>query len=564
MVKIKNLMLVSVLVLSILISFHLVFADVELPQFSSFQFTIVNNSQYGPGNVYQFNVTITSINGTAGIEWAGVNKTLTNKSVSTFFNWTTTQLGAGSYLYYFWAYNQNGTDNNFNFTATKNYTVTKNSSLLLGSNVTESITYPAPTDFSGVGCPSELTCVLNITNGIFGVGTIYANYSTAGNTNYSANSTINSTVIGRGTPTLTYYINSQTTNISRTYPQQINASAYTTGGTIFIFRNYTAASKANVSAENGANVTLGVANYTYYFGVAQDANWNSVANRTVAINITQGTGAIAVYINGTRANYTENSTDSMNKWINTSLVTGEGSIELWVNGTLYNNGTSPLSNITNLTLGFYNITGYFTGNTNLTAANETFWINITNLAAATEETGSPGGAAPAWTSTFVLSDTQFVKGFTKDVATKERIKFTISNIEHYVGVSSLTSTTATIKIASTPVTATLSIGEEKKYEITNDSYYDLSVKLNNITSNKASLTLKSIHELITAPPEITPSPSPAPSPSPSPAPSPSPPTATTTSTLTWILVIVAVVVIIVVAFIIYRYNKNKKYYKKGY
>ncbi|MFH1787274.1 MAG: hypothetical protein ABH811_00560, partial [archaeon] len=39
------------------------------------------------------------------------------------------------------------------------------------------------------GCPSELSCSLNISNAVYGVGTISANYSTPGNENYSATST---------------------------------------------------------------------------------------------------------------------------------------------------------------------------------------------------------------------------------------------------------------------------------------------------------------------------------------------------------------------------------------
>ncbi len=67
-------------------------------------------------------------------------------------------------------------------------TIDQNTSLIIGLTATTPIIYGTTTDFTGSGCPGELTCALNISNGIYGVGTISANYSTAGNTNYSESS----------------------------------------------------------------------------------------------------------------------------------------------------------------------------------------------------------------------------------------------------------------------------------------------------------------------------------------------------------------------------------------
>ena len=65
-----------------------------------------------------------------------------------------------------------------------------------------------------------------------------------------------------------------------------------------------------------------------------------------------------------------------------------------------------------------------------------------------------------------------------------------------MGITALTSTTATINVASTPQEITLSIGEEEKFEVSGDNYYDLKVKLNSITGNKADITVQSINELM--------------------------------------------------------------------
>jgi hypothetical protein len=83
-----------------------------------------------------------------------------------------------------------------------------------------------------------------------------------------------------------------------------------------------------------------------------------------------------------------------------------------------------------------------------------------------------------------------------------------------VGVVGLTNTTATINVSSIPQQAVFNIGDVKKFDVTNDSYYDLSVKLNSIALSKANITVTSIHEQIpaTAPaPVVTPTTSEVPS-----------------------------------------------------
>jgi len=58
----------------------------------------------------------------------------------------------------------------------------------------------------------------------------------------------------------------------------------------------------------------------------------------------------------------------------------------------------------------------------------------------------------------------------------------------------LTETTAKINVSSTPQQAVLEIGDEKKFDVTGDDFYDLVVKLNGIEDNKANVTITSIHE----------------------------------------------------------------------
>ena len=125
----------------------------------------------------------------------------------------------------------------------------------------------------------------------------------------------------------------------------------------------------------------------------------------------------------------------------------------------------------------------------------------TASAAGTTTTSSSGSSSAGtttqyWISTHIITDEQFKQGYTIERAVKERVKITIGKEDHYIGVTALTATTATINVSSTPQQATFLVGEEKKFDVTNDSYYDLSVKLNSIANSKASLTIKSIYEKI--------------------------------------------------------------------
>jgi hypothetical protein len=126
--------------------------------------------------------------------------------------------------------------------------------------------------------------------------------------------------------------------------------------------------------------------------------------------------------------------------------------------------------------------------------NSTFTYTV-NAVQGTTTTTSGGGAVI--TKTYLVTEEDFQSGFTKQVAKNERIKFTKDYKAHTVVVNELTSSTVTVQIASTPQTATLQVGDLRKFDVTEDGYYDMTLKLNSIDNNKADLTVLSIHEMIT-------------------------------------------------------------------
>ena len=130
--------------------------------------------------------------------------------------------------------------------------------------------------------------------------------------------------------------------------------------------------------------------------------------------------------------------------------------------------------------------------------------NVTISSTDTVDTGgsgSSGGEPVYWTSTYVLSSSEFKNGFTRDFRLREAAKVKVDTEIHTIGVVGLSLDSAIINVSSSKAQqAVFSIGDEKKFDIDSDGYYEIYVKLNTISSKdntkKANLTIKSIYEKI--------------------------------------------------------------------
>jgi len=112
--------------------------------------------------------------------------------------------------------------------------------------------------------------------------------------------------------------------------------------------------------------------------------------------------------------------------------------------------------------------------------------------------GGGGGGISFWSNTYTINETEFTEGATKELRKKERVKIMINDESHYVGVISLTTSTATINVSSTPQQAVLITGDVRRFDVTEDGYYDIRVTLNKVVDSvKAELVFKSIHEKVT-------------------------------------------------------------------
>ena len=237
-------------------------------------------------------------------------------------------------------------------------------------NYLTSIT-PACALLTGVGGVS-------LTNGTSGVAETLAagvwnfNCSYAGNENYTASSNFTTFTITKAAPTLTFLANSGTSNLTLTYPQQVNISARASAGILGLDKD-----SVNYSSNNGVNIALGAGSYIFRANITGNENYSDVIYSSYNVTISKAAGLVYAYINNSRSNFTADNR-TRNIYLNATLESGVGEINLTLNSSLINTGSS-LYNITNLSLGYYNLTASYSGNENYTSSQEVLWINISEF-----------------------------------------------------------------------------------------------------------------------------------------------------------------------------------------
>ncbi|MFA5020266.1 MAG: Ig-like domain-containing protein [Candidatus Pacearchaeota archaeon] len=149
------------------------------------------------------------------------------------------------------------------------------------------------------------------------------------------------------------------------------------------------------------------------------------------------------------------------------------------------------------------IEGTFTTNCNITdnAANlvtSTFTYSVSVGGGSSPGSGSSSNTN-TWTKTYSEDSKELSQMgvVTQQLGGGNRVRLKVNSATHYVGVKSLTTTTATVEVSSTPQQATLAIGDTRKFDLDSNGYYDLQVVLNSITSGKGDISITSINEQIT-------------------------------------------------------------------
>jgi hypothetical protein len=229
-------------------------------------------------------------------------------------------------------------------------------------------------------------------------------------------------------------------------------------------------------------------NITVWDFGSTSGNSNSTV-RTILINLTTPNfNSVSSSVSSSGATITYN----CSKEVNITLSHGTG-YDFGTNSTISTyalNGSISLSGLSASTTYYYNITACDSvGNCKVNGTN-----TFTTSASSTTTT-STSSSGP---STTVSPTIDLNAGYNKLMIVAEQLKFNIGTEQHSLFVQSLINDVLLLKIMSDPQIASFKIGEEKMFELNNDSYYDLYIKFNSVKSGAANLTIQTIHTAIAA------------------------------------------------------------------
>lgn len=126
-------------------------------------------------------------------------------------------------------------------------------------------------------------------------------------------------------------------------------------------------------------------------------------------------------------------------------------------------------------------------------------LTISAPASSPSSSGSGGGGGGASAQTFVPSSDEVNRGYTKELAKNDKIKFVIYDIkaeQHILTIQEIGKEHVNITVNSSIIKLVLGVGQSAKLNLTSVNYYDLFIKLENITAGKAKLTVQLIKEPI--------------------------------------------------------------------
>ena len=311
----------------------------------------------------------TSITPTCSIV-LGVGASTLTRNGTAITSGNSINLGAGNWLF------------NCSLAESQNYTSGYNSSIfVINQNsgacnmlFNESSPLAYPRQFKAyTDCTSNYTLyrngttIANNSEQSLSAGTYNFSVSRTDTLNYSNYFQQQTFIINRASSTC-----SITSNTPQTYSAQIqvNGTCSNPETTIILKRNNT-----DVTAENGTFVTLGAGYYFYNVSKQETENY-TFANATTYVTVNQNSSIVYLYLNGSRNNLSMYNNSNVN--ITGILSTGIGNIQLYQNGTLSNQGASPLTNISNFSVGYYNLTIKSIETQNYTANFETWFLNVTS------------------------------------------------------------------------------------------------------------------------------------------------------------------------------------------
>ena len=564
----------------------------------------INNTDPGQAaNITRVNISFPATGNFIFNGFNGTNAPAIFSNTSSVLSWTniTAYVINGSELKYFWFNLTIVNPGTFNITVTTlNSTGEYSTNLtLIINDITPperiSITYPSNTTYntsissinytaidngvlsrcwysnsSGVWNSTSNAFGTNFTNVITTEGsnsfTVYCNDS-AGNTNVSS-----AVVFTKDTVNPSLVINSPVAfqNLSsRTLTINITA---TDGTTLINYTNVTIYNSTMSPINSTKNTTNG--NFIATLSVPYDGiflinatSYDNATNRnSTTLNVTVDTvkPTISLVYPDNSTPWTSSPTVTFTYNVSDAGITsGIANCSLIINNAINDTNTSvttgnqtftePLSNANyNWSV---NCTDY-AGNTNLS---ETRLLTVSYTAPSTGGSSSGGGGGTYTVTTYNTTDSQLASGFTKELPTTARIKFTFNGASHFVTMNSASASQITVTVSSTPQKKTIALGTSALFDINGDNVNDISVKYLSFANNKPTIVVTKVMPAAVATPPIPAAPS-------EPTPQTNTPTTAqkanvlSNSLLLWPLLIIIVVVLVgLIIYFLVRTSSKKKH-----
>jgi len=162
------------------------------------------------------------------------------------------------------------------------------------------------------------------------------------------------------------------------------------------------------------------------------------------------------------------------------------------NASFSENHTLIVSGLSASTIYNYNLT-YCDLSGNCNVSEESFTTNANPVVTSSSGGGGGGGGG---STPVKLTESQLSQGYSKSYFTGDKISFLFGGQNHSIQLNRIFNNSVNITIRSEPINLILQKGEEKRINLSSSEYYDLYIKIENVTKYSANITIKQISELI--------------------------------------------------------------------
>lgn len=261
--------------------------------------------------------------------------------------------------------------------------------------------------------------------------------------------------------------------------------------TFYLYENGTLANRTNVSLSGTSNYSVFSYNFTneteYVWGCEVYSNESDydAENYTIVYDINNPIiDSLTESVTTTSATITWNSNENTNYSISLNEITNESFSQ-------------------NHSVSFESLTASTTYNYNITYCDRAGNCNITEESLKTSDNppapsrgGGGGGGRGGGSTQTKVTETQLTQGYNKKYAVGEKVSFVSAGQNHSLQLNKILNESINITLRSEPINLIMQSREEKKINLTSPEYYDLYIKIENVTRYNANITLRSIEELI--------------------------------------------------------------------